>query len=391
MKICFSEEQKGIVGISGHAGVGHVHSHSGFVQDDSAGLSVAALILKEALPVDTIIYKVEASAETNTLTVYTRGGGVGCAVPRRGIAPYEAELMEMRGPGLDTVYTQNCAVRVFGRMYGQGAAETATAFQGACALALLDTFVKAYPGKFHVSEPASREEYLDKSITTVLDIDGIPMALQLLMNFTKGGIGPAEDYEGNVPWDFKESVMKAVGLDTIPTIILESKAYIPALAPEVEQNKLMLRAQEGVDNVALGEALLAAADALQIPCVLKTNSMPLAPGSLAKATEAFADRVIEAAKKLRAADDCIEKVTWTAELAALISQDAGGVTFMGNTVNDQMRGAGVIPGGNAILSMICTTEYKEYVKIPMLTEQDALWYKQVVLTGMRGYAQSLQG
>ena len=50
MTICFSDKQKGILGISGHAGVGHVHSHSGFVQDDSAGLAVAALILKKALP-----------------------------------------------------------------------------------------------------------------------------------------------------------------------------------------------------------------------------------------------------------------------------------------------------------------------------------------------------
>ena len=57
MDIRFSEQQKGILGVSGHVGVGHVHSHSGFVQDDSAGLAVAARILKQALPVGRNSYR----------------------------------------------------------------------------------------------------------------------------------------------------------------------------------------------------------------------------------------------------------------------------------------------------------------------------------------------
>ena len=56
--------------------------------------------------------------------------------------------------------------------------------------------------------------------------------------------------------------------------------------------------------------------------------MPLSPGSLAKATAAYADRIIEAASRLKDADDCLEKVRITAELASLVSEDAGGVTFM---------------------------------------------------------------
>ena len=385
MDIRFSEEKKGILGVSGHVGVGHVHSHSGFVQDDSAGLAVASRILKQALPVDTGIARVQVSIEDGILTVFTNGGGAASAAPRRGIAPYEKELLESRAIGLDASFSQNAAVRVFGRLYGQGICETAAAFQGACALAVLDTFVKAAPERFHVSQPAANEGYLDRSIATVLDLNGIPVALQLLVNFTRGGIGPAEDYEGNVPWDFKEPVMKAVGLDTVPTVILESKAYIPAFAPELKEDQLMIRAQEGVDLVPLGEALLQSAQARKIPVCLKTNAMPLVKGGLAKATAAYADRVIALAEKLKTADDCLEKVQLTADLAELISQDAGGVTFMGNTVNDQMRGAGVIPGSGVILSMIVTTAYKEYVKIPMLTPEDADRYMFVALDGLKRY------
>lgn len=389
MDIRFSEQQKGILGVSGHVGVGHVHSHSGFVQDDSAGLAVAARILKQALPVDTGIARVRVSVEDGTLTVFTNGGGEASASPRRGIAPYEKELLESRAPGLDASFSQNAAVRVFGRLYGQGVCETAAAFQGACALAVLDGFVKAAPERFHVTAPAAKAGYLDKAIATVLDVDGVPVALQLLVNFTEGGIGPAEDYEGNVPWDFKEPVMKAVGLDTVPTVILESKAYIPAFAPDLKEDHLMIRAQEGVDLVPLGEALLESAREREIPACLKTNAMPLVRGGLARATAAYADRVIALAEKLKVADDCLEKVRLTADLAELISQDAGGVTFMGNTVNDQMRGAGVIPGSGAILSMIVTTAYKEYVKIPMLTEEEADRYMAVALNGLLRFRRSM--
>ena len=385
MDIRFSEQPKGILGVSGHVGVGHVHSHSGFVQDDSAGLAVAAGILKQALPVDTGIAGVKVSIEDGILTVLTNGGGAASASPRRGIAPYEKELLESRAIGLDASFSQNAAVRVFGRLYGQGVSETAAAFQGACALAVLDTFVKAAPERFHVSQPASGKGYLDRSIATVLDVDGIPVALQLLVNFTEGGIGPAEDYEGNVPWDFKESVMKAVGLDTAPTVVLESKAYIPAFAPGLEEDQLMIRAQEGVDLLPLGRALRDSALQHGIPACLKTNAMPLVQGGLAKATAAYADRVIALAEKLKAADDCMEKVRLTADLAELVSQDAGGVTFMGNTVNDQMRGAGVMPGSGVILSMIVTTAYKKYVKIPMLTPEDADRYMLVALDGLKRF------
>ena len=365
MDIRFSEQPKGILGVSGHVGVGHVHSHSGFVQDDSAGLAVAVRILKQALPVDTGIACVQVSIEDGILTVFTNGGGAASAAPRRGIAPYEKELLESRAIGLDASFSQNAAVRVFGRLYGQGVCETAAAF--------------------HVSQPAARKGYLDRSIATVLDVDGIPVALQLLVNFTEGGIGPAEDYEGNVPWDFKEPVMKAVGLDTAPTVVLESKAYIPAFASGLEEDQLMIRAQQGVDLVPLGRALLESALQHGIPACLKTNAMPLVQGGLAKATAAFADRVIALAEKLKTADDCLEKVQLTADLAELISQDAGGVTFMGNTVNDQMRGAGVMPGSGVILSMIVTTAYKKYVKIPMLTPEDADRYMLVALDGLRRF------
>jgi hypothetical protein len=380
-----SEKQHGLYGISGHVGVGHVHSHSGFVQDDSAGFAVAATILKKALPVDTTICDIQADVTTGEITVTTKGGGTGHAKPRRGLSPTEADLLRERGIGLDATYTQDAAVHVFGRMYGQGVSEVATAFQGACALAALETLVKAAPEKFHVWNERLPKR-LDTAACTVLDIDGIPVALMLVINFTEGGIGPDEDYEGNTMWTDKGKMMQEVALDKVPTVVIESKAFNPALAEDLNVETILVRAQKDVDNMELAAALVAAAKQNQIPYRLCDDIMPLKPGSMKSATVALADRIIALGEEFKAVDLCQDKVRISAALAKLVSEDMGGVTFMGNTVNDSARGAGLMPHTGAIVSMIVPTKYEEYVKIPMLTPSDTDLYMTVVLEGVLAFA-----
>ncbi len=381
MKIAFSSAAKGVVGISGHAGVGHVHSHSGFVQDDSAGLAVAVSILKEALPLSTTIDSVAVSLAENKLTVYTEAGGVATASPRQPFTPAEKELLESRAPGLDAAYCQNVAVQCCGRLYGQGVSETAACLEGAAALAVLDGFYQAAPQHFHLSPPAPAP-YLDRALTTVLDIDGLPVALQLLVNFTAGGLGPAEDYEGNYCASFKQPVMEAVGLDKIPTVVLESKAYIPSLAPGLEENTLLLRAQRGVDRVDLAQCLQEAAAELQLPCLVRQDLMPLTPGALREATAALAAKVQAVAAKLAQADTSAEKVALVAELATLVREEAGGISFMSNSLHDQVRGAGLVAGSGCVLSLLCCQAYKDYYQIPLTTVANVAAYKAVTLQGL---------
>jgi len=94
-----------ILGLAGHAGVGHVHSHSGYVQDDSGGFVVVASILKKILGADTRVKAVDVSPDTNVIKVTTRDGGVGEASPRCGITPWEAELIQ-EVVGKDAVFCQ---------------------------------------------------------------------------------------------------------------------------------------------------------------------------------------------------------------------------------------------------------------------------------------------
>jgi len=379
--IKFSEEKQGRYGIVGHVGVGHVHSHSGFVQDDSVGFAVAAHILKQAIPTGTIIEEAYADVDTNSVTVVTNAGGKATLSPRRGITPREAEIINS-AKGLDAIYTQNCAIDVFGRIYGQGTAELQVCFQGACALAVLESFKKTAKAKLLFTSEKFEDKY-DVSAATVLDIDGVPVSLMLVINGTNGGIGPDEDYEGNANWTEKGELMHKFALDSIPTTVIESKAFIPGMADTVSENQWMVRAQEGIDCTMLGEALYLSAKRLQLPVRYETGIMPMPNGALAKATAAFADKIIDCAQKLKTADSSADKTVYVAEIAKLISEDAGGVTFMSNSVNDRVRGAGTLPKISAVLSMVTTRQYQAYWKIPKVTEEETENYAKIVINAVK--------
>ncbi|HOV39473.1 MAG TPA: hypothetical protein PLG79_12165, partial [Spirochaetales bacterium] len=188
MKISVSSSSQGVVGICGHAGVGHVHSHSGFVQDDSGGFAATAYLLKAALPVDTRVKSAEADLTTGFITVTTEDGGVGKASARRGITPFEAELLS-RARGREASRTQALAFAVFGRIYGQGILETPVALQAASSLAVIDTFEKKFPGKVKTASEDVPGN-IGRVLGSVLDIDGVPVSVLAVVNATEGGLGP---------------------------------------------------------------------------------------------------------------------------------------------------------------------------------------------------------
>ena len=377
--IKLSTARQGLYGISGHVGVGHVHSHCGFVQDDSAGFAVAASILQKAVPIDTTIKSVVVDLTAGSITVTTAAGGQGTVTARRGYTPAEKEIAA-RAVGMDAIYTQNTAVNTFGRIYGQGAMETAVALQGACAMAVLDSFAQAMGDKLLLSTTKLAGKY-DKFAATVIDIDGIPISLMLVINGTDGGIGPDEDYEGNTNFAEKGEIMAQLGLDKIPTVVVESKAYIPALADSVPQNMFMVRAQRDLDCTPLGQALFAAGKDLQLPIRFEEAMMPLAPGALAASTKAIAEEYKRG--ELATVDSAADKVQLLAKLNQLVSQDAGGVTFMSNSVHGAMRGAGTLPGISAVLSMVVTTEYRDFWLIPQVTEADVANYQQIIINAFK--------
>ena len=110
--------------------------------------------------------------------------------------------------------------------------------------------------------------------------------------------------------------------------------------------------------------------------------MPLSPGALAASTKAIAEEIIATASQLATVDSAADKVQLVAKLNQLVSQDVGGVTFMSNSVHGAMRGAGTLPGISAVLSMVVTTEYRDFWQIPQVTEADVDNYTKLIIKGL---------
>ncbi|CAG36242.1 hypothetical protein [Desulfotalea psychrophila] len=376
MKITASEKGKGRIGIVGHVGVGHVHSHAGFIQDDSAGFAVAACLLRHAFPVCTTIVSVECDIDTGTIVVITEGGGTGVAGARRGITPHEATLARA-AVGMDAIYSQEVAFRAFGRIYGQGVLEAPVALQTAVCLAVVDTFMRAYPETLKVCAEGMTNK-VGRCLGAVLEINSVPVSVLAVINASEGGLGPDEDLEGNIMLGHKGQLMKQLGLDLLPTIIIESKAYVPDICAGEREGRFLVRANKQVDNMAVYDALARATDLLNLPASCYDDAYLRGSQSLKEATAELGKKIAELGQKLAVAETSCEKVAIVGELAILVSQDAGGVTFMSSHLHDVVGGGGMMPGSSAVLSLAVSESYIKKWKIPSCTAHDVERYIEII-------------
>lgn len=377
MDISFSCEKIGKIGLAGHIGVSHAHSHSGFVQEDGAGFSVLGKIFRQAAPVDLRISHIEVASEQGRITITLKGGGSGTAEARCGITPAEVGLMQA-ALGEDGLSPQTLATMIFGRVHGQGILEIPAAFTTALARAVVATFLTNYPQRFLFFEedtPQSCGCYLG----TVLQIDGIPVSAILTVNAGLGGLGPNEDTEGNVPIGNKGRLMSILGMDALPTILVESKAYVPFWSDKIKETTLIVRANQEHDNSVVGECLVQASEVLGYPVYLPPNPYPRKTGSLMQSTQEIGQKIIDLGNRLAKACNCGEKNAITGELATLVKYDMGGVVFMSNGVNDIVDHGGLLPGTAAVLSSAVSTEYISHYQIPLLTENDLEMYQRTVV------------
>jgi hypothetical protein len=357
------------IGVAGHVGIGHVHGYAGFIQDDSGGFVTVGGILRELLRADTRVELAEADVDANCIRIVTVDGGVGTASPRRGITPSEAGLIGGL-VGQDALFCQRAVINALGRMYGQGVLETPVALQAALANAVVDTFSKKAQAKFAVVQESIRG---NRGLIGGLAVaaDGVGVSYLMSVNYTAGGLGPVEDLEGNVALGSKGDVMKALGMLRCPTVVVEGKAYLPPISDGLDQNTFLVRAQADIDNGIVARALFDAAKELGYPVVFRDDLLPRVEGSMARQTVDFADRISDCAHRLRIAELASDKASIVAEMAELISQDAGAITCISNRLHDVVRGVGMIPGTSAALSMLVTKGYYEHWKIPLFERADA--------------------
>ncbi len=375
MQIKPSIYNKPVFGISGHAGAGHVHSHKGFIQDDSGGFAVAASLINLAYPANTLIHRV--SCNENVVEVETVDGGIGTAIARRGFTRYEEELLQ-RSLELNALYSQSIAYRCFGRIYGQGVMEAPVAFQTALCRAVIDTFHIKYPKEILISEEGL-ESNVGMCMGALLEIEGSCVAVMAVLNATKGGIGPVEDLEGNICLAAKGSLMRLLGLTELPTIIIEGKAYIPTLSSTLTENTFIVRFNEEFDNPAVGGALIEAVNSSGVPAIHSNTAYPRYTGEMEDTTIALGRKIVDIGNKIQNCTKSREKATLIAELALLVSQDAGGITYMSNDLHEIVAGGGLVPGLAAVLSIAVSEEYINKFQIPEINEDDIRKYVNITV------------
>jgi hypothetical protein len=368
-----------VIGIAGHAGIGHVNGVAGFIQDDSAGFITVGSMIADLLHADTRIRETQADVDANTITITTMDGGTCTTSPRRGITPAEAKLIEGI-VGQDTLFCQSVAVNCLGRMFGQGVLETPVALQAALANAIVDTFHTKAPDTFIMAKENVRGNGgLMGGLTVPFeDENETTLSYLITVNYTRGGLGPAEDLEGNVALGSKRGLMEALEMLQCPTIIVEGKAYLPAISDQLDRNNFLVRAQRGIDNQIVARALLESAQELGYPVIFRDDLLPHAEGAMKQATEAFAEQVIGCAERLKAAERAPEKVALVAELARLISEDAGAVTCLSSPIHDVVRGTGNVPGTAAVLSMLVSRSHYKHWKIPLFGPEDAEQARKII-------------
>ncbi len=381
MSISFCKNKKGSAGLVGHIGVGHVFSHSGFVQEDGAGFAVVTKILSEAAPVNLKISRVFVTPEEDTISVVLEGGGKGSSMARCGITPSEEVLM-YNAVGKDASCPQTLATTIFGRVIGQGVLEVPSAFISAVAKSVVDTFIKNYKDNFSFfleDTPESDGCYLG----TVLQIDDLEVSTILTINSSTGGIGPNEDTEGNVPIGNKGVLMRQLGMESLPTIIIEAKSYVPSWAKYINDTTLVVRANSLHDNTVVGNCLVKAAEKLGYPVFEPDTPYPRSPGSLRKATQNVAKKIVDLGNELYEAKTAKDKIRIVADLAEVIKYDVSGITFMSESVNSVVDNGGLLPGTAAVLSSAVSTEYAKKYKLPTLNQNDLKMYTDTVLEAFK--------
>ena len=384
MKISFSDKEKGIVAIAGHVGCGHCHSLNNQVQDDSAGLSVVLSLFKEVTEISLKVKKF--IFEDNKVVAILENGGTGYGVARRGITKHEKNMIN-RIVGKEVINTHTIVLEEFGRIYGQGVTETPVAVQTALANAALNSFLVNYPERF-IGTVESISGNCGNIVGTVLDIDGISTSVLGTVNATIGGLGPNEDLEGNSPNYSKKEIIEKLGMDKLPTIVVEAMIS-SGFSKGLTENTYFVRGDEEDDNPYVVQSIINACESLKLPFKHHLTGMKRTKDALRINTKNVGEKIKTLGEVLAKAETSEDKVNIIAQLALVVSQDCGGISFMSNKLHEEIGGAGMIKKTSAVINLVVTEEYTKENPIPFLTEKELEEYVAITKETVKEMAKTV--
>ena len=154
--------------------------------------------------------------------------------------------------------------------------------------------------------------------------------------------------------------MEKLGVLKVPTIIAESKAFVPA-TDNIESETFLVRYNSKIDNTVVGKSLEKALEEVRTTWRSSDSAFPFPEGQMAENAKSFSNRLTSLSRKIGEAASSAEKSRIAREICYMVSQDLGGIIFMSNEVNDIYRSAGLDPGTSAVLSIIVPRSYIEKI------------------------------
>ena len=109
------------------------------------------------------------------------------------------------------------------------------------------------------------------------------------------------------------------------------------------------------------------------------TAYPRYTGEMVETTKSFGQKISEIGKKIESATGSQEKTKLVAELALLVSQDAGGITYMTSDLHEIVAGGGLVPGLAAVLSIVVSQAYIDDNQIPEITSDDVGNYLEIIV------------
>ncbi len=107
-------------------------------------------------------------------------------------------------------------------------------------------------------------------------------------------------------------------------------------------------------------------------------------------TIALGRKIVDIGTKIQNATKSPEKAHLIAELALLVSQDAGGITYMSNDLHEIVAGGGLVPGLAAVLSIAVSEEYINQNQIPEITPDDIENYVNISVEAIKVMSENTQ-
>ena len=156
------------------------------------------------------------------------------------------------------------------------------------------------------------------------------------------------------------------------------------------ENTYFVRGDEEDDNPYVVEAIKNACSTLTLPIRHHLTGMKRTKDALRTNTKNVGEKIKSLGEALSKAETSEEKVNIIGEIALVVSQDCGGISFMSNELHEEIGGAGMIKKTSAVINLVVTEEYAKENPIPFLTEKELQEYVAITKETVKEIAKKVE-